>query len=805
MSYLSSAPNAVDSGFDLVKSTQAGGKADGLLKLPPAWYPPTIIISQRMHDSWRSSPGHSIFDESSILGDLERACNFLGKESGLIARSNAQDESLDLRGRYESLNCNSDVDNLVEAIAGVWSAGDVLDGQKSPIGIVLQPQLHCSISGHLSNEHRISRDNHSWTLEIDRVAGPETRRWRVSGDEEQPDGPLVARTLNNALATLRSVAKRLSMRPGRFHLEWVWDGKRLWIVQADQAPRLLGLGPGDNGIPPIGSVIDSDSLAWWKKLDRDKYTSELCEWKKISARSDFEKIDLPVVSMWQLSGKEIIQLIAEGKVPEDLENDIRLLASTFLIVRTDVRNGHEGLMRKMTQSNNSGKIIDFLRASVSELITEGVEPESICFLAHRYIAARGCAWTYSDPESSRVIIDSTWGLLDGLSWLPHDTTIVDTATRQSRRSIGGKTTIFDSNASDDEGSADWQYRDTPTEWIWRSSLSDDQLYLVANGAKRLADLKRKPVITMWFIGLLDDSPVDCLPWFIAPSLPDFSKDVKLDGKKSREMVVRRSDVDRIRSLNLPPGTVLSIRPSADLIRDKNFVDDIIDLSKLGGFTIEIIGSPLAHPFYLFQSAGIPVVCKTIGELDSTQYAKLVRDGIPEIIRENGESSIVYESYGSQKSRLFRSKVVEEALELLAAESEKQTIEEMADLLEIVEALRLQLKIPSADLRRVRKEKLEARGGFNRGLVLVSTGHAGNELLPNQEMLPGLDKVESPVEPWKIKRQNGSLIVSCVPPAPGQSKTFMTSLSGSKVEVTYTSSGVQFTIVEKYEDEQDSIL
>lgn len=93
------------------------------------------------------------------------------------------------------------------------------------------------------------------------------------------------------------------------------------------------------------------------------------------------------------------------------------------------------------------------------------------------------------------------------------------------------------------------------------------------------------------------------------------------------------------------------------------------------------------------------------------YNKLVRDKIPEILDAKG---VPYEkriaSDGEYKTELVN-KLTEECFEFSAEGS----IEELADVLEVLEALK---KLPEyANVDDVRQKKREERGGFDAKIIL----------------------------------------------------------------------------------------
>ena len=95
-------------------------------------------------------------------------------------------------------------------------------------------------------------------------------------------------------------------------------------------------------------------------------------------------------------------------------------------------------------------------------------------------------------------------------------------------------------------------------------------------------------------------------------------------------------------------------------------------------------------------------------------AKLVRDKIPDIIRRSGREPDVRRVSGEELEEALKEKLVEESLELKEA---GDIYEELADVLEVVDAIVARLNIDRERLDDVKKKKLERAGGFTEGLVL----------------------------------------------------------------------------------------
>lgn len=98
--------------------------------------------------------------------------------------------------------------------------------------------------------------------------------------------------------------------------------------------------------------------------------------------------------------------------------------------------------------------------------------------------------------------------------------------------------------------------------------------------------------------------------------------------------------------------------------------------------------------------------------------KLVRDLIPAQIQEQGGYVITKQLEGEAYRKAIADKIVEEALELRKASTQQERYNEMADLLEIVEAYRNAFSLNSIDLKEVRMRRAVVRGLFQRGYKLL---------------------------------------------------------------------------------------
>lgn len=96
-----------------------------------------------------------------------------------------------------------------------------------------------------------------------------------------------------------------------------------------------------------------------------------------------------------------------------------------------------------------------------------------------------------------------------------------------------------------------------------------------------------------------------------------------------------------------------------------------------------------------------------------QYNKLVRDKIPDIIKSKGGAVKFRIATETEYWDKLKEKLQEEVNEFLESES----IEEIADILEVIDAINNYKKFDALEIQTVKKDKFDKRGGFNNKIIL----------------------------------------------------------------------------------------
>lgn len=98
-------------------------------------------------------------------------------------------------------------------------------------------------------------------------------------------------------------------------------------------------------------------------------------------------------------------------------------------------------------------------------------------------------------------------------------------------------------------------------------------------------------------------------------------------------------------------------------------------------------------------------------------AKLIRDKIPEQIKESGRLPITHLAAGQEYRQALLQKLNEEAQEVGQAQGKEAIIEEIADVLEVLGTIMGLEKINPADVNAKQKQKREEKGGFTGRIIL----------------------------------------------------------------------------------------
>jgi len=96
-----------------------------------------------------------------------------------------------------------------------------------------------------------------------------------------------------------------------------------------------------------------------------------------------------------------------------------------------------------------------------------------------------------------------------------------------------------------------------------------------------------------------------------------------------------------------------------------------------------------------------------------KYDKLIRDKIPEIIKQNGGAPMIHIAHDKEYWQKLKEKLREEADEFM----ENGDASEIVDILEVLDAICEYKNFDRAELLTLKNKKAEERGGFKERIIL----------------------------------------------------------------------------------------
>lgn len=104
------------------------------------------------------------------------------------------------------------------------------------------------------------------------------------------------------------------------------------------------------------------------------------------------------------------------------------------------------------------------------------------------------------------------------------------------------------------------------------------------------------------------------------------------------------------------------------------------------------------------------------------YNKLVRDNIPDLIREDGDIPVIRTLNDEDYAACLREKLREEVEEFL----KESNLDELSDILEVLDALSNLQGWTDSEIQRVRRDKAERRGVFRERIFLEKVIRASED-------------------------------------------------------------------------------
>lgn len=371
----------------------------------------------------------------------------------------------------------------------------------------------------------------------------------------------------------------------------------------------------------------------------------------------------------------------------------------------------------------------FLIQVSKQLLKEGVD--RYIFILHNFIPAKIAAFVNPKPMERIVEIQALWGLPEGLYYNSHDRIIVDTMEIDIDKVNPVKAMVIRKNfykenfiAPDENGK--WIVKELKPPYDWQCTLVDNaEIKDIAYRARKIAEYVGEELSIMWFIGIdYQYYKVNNMPWYHEKYDRNnyyYGKGMdsgNLYKKKyfyEKEVVIKTiEDLNRMCLMDSKEIGIVRIQPMDDeLLRSKEFIEKIGNVCKEKGINIFLEGAALAHSYYQLIRTGATVLnsYEIKAYEEKVEFNKLVRDYIPKILIDNGENVEYVALKGTGLVRELKNKLIEEAYEVLQAESRKEVVEELADLEEVCIALEKKGDILKKDNNGIKTNNIQSKVEF----------------------------------------------------------------------------------------------
>ncbi len=104
-------------------------------------------------------------------------------------------------------------------------------------------------------------------------------------------------------------------------------------------------------------------------------------------------------------------------------------------------------------------------------------------------------------------------------------------------------------------------------------------------------------------------------------------------------------------------------------------------------------------------------------MEKVYYNKLVADGLPEKLDRLGSAYSIRVMEQDEYEQELMKKVAEEARELSIARTKEEMLKELADVLEIIDAIKRAKGLSDEEVAEAKAARLEKRGGFFKRLYM----------------------------------------------------------------------------------------
>ncbi len=304
------------------------------------------------------------------------------------------------------------------------------DLRKEHIPLVVQKRcVPDRAKGHLSNERRCYEEYRDWMGEVESTDSNTSsvfqinlRNWREKLPQKIPE-TLSCSLFAHISEVLKIPSDWIYQKKTRVHFEWVWNGRTVYIVQADEESEWHGHDPVEEHEARDYKAVEFKTRCLRRVTAEDHSAARFA---KIANVFTYLKLNLPTGPLYILDDQGIIRQLSSGKIRTDLRADISEMVKGSLVIRTDLATDDLSAKQLLPRTQEVRQAPMALRWMVEQSKKLCKSEHDGAFIFHNFIPALSAAFAYADPKAPLVQIESLWGLPEGLYYNAHDKFVVDT-------------------------------------------------------------------------------------------------------------------------------------------------------------------------------------------------------------------------------------------------------------------------------------------------------------------------------------------------------------------------------------------
>ena len=572
-----------------------GAKAYGIsfLRDYPTWVPKFIILPTTYIDSIREGfDGNKDYLNQKISSFIPDITHLLTENeissSKVIIRSSAVEESLLDRGAFDSTVCVNNDESILSTLTELIFDWFTIYDEEKHLALIIQNNIHVKAKGHLSNERRVSQFVRDWLIDYEGDENLDNHTFKIFKHRYKN---LSSLTLPKLLLTdqFSSVASLLH-HPAelvtlfndkeRIHFEWVWDGSKIWIVQADKDVKVSGCNPNDFAKRNKSSI--KCSYHFNELIGIEKFNSD--SFKKTRDQSIFREVGMETTPLFIVKNKGVFESILKGVESSVFDVDIlELLKAGDIVIRSDINEQKYPLEKRQNLPRSSClssliRIKSFIKECLENFCLDEIELDDVCFIIHNFIPSISSAFAYATPNNPKVRVDSIWGLPDGLQYYSHDSFEINTKNNNIYQK-----TRFKSSMLGVSKNGPWEPTEVGEGFDWKPSIGNQDITHISTQTIKLAKRLNKPVYVMWFVNCIGDNKMPRnIPWYFEENTIEGIGLEHGASIYSRNLFTIKIESDikiaEEKFINDHSNNGIILYPSDDLIRNNVFLEEVASLT-----------------------------------------------------------------------------------------------------------------------------------------------------------------------------------------------------------------------------------